>query len=577
MILTLLYKKHCSLFVDTVMLRHSDPNKRFYLQTDASKYALGGQLYQIDDDNEIGVIAFTSRVFRGAELNYFTTELELLSVVHCLKKFRTYVLGRPLTVVTDNKALTFMKKCQLTNSRMTRWILAIQEYDFDIVYCKGSENIVADILSRDPEDLQDHAPMDTNEELEINNINITLSRLLKKQLLNIGHHQRNDERLNKIINELNNDPNSKLNDIYTWYNNKLYRRERRTWKLIIATEISERLVEEIHISYGHIGMKRTYQLFKEHFTGDKVYKFTKHMIKTCEKCQKNKDHHKKGTGETKPMLPQSKGEMVSMDYYGPLPTSTSGVKYLLIIVDNFTKYVKLYPMKKATTAITINKLKQYIFEVGKPKTILTDNGTQFTSKSWTKNLEKLGIRPKYTPIRNPCTNLSERVNRQLRNLFRILVGGHHAKWAKYIRLVEECINGTYHHTIEITPHQAQWSQKPKRVWERFIDKELMKTEGGVNQREIYRRIKEKGEKRAKKHNEEVQLKFNIGDKVLVKTNLLSDLSNKITAKFCELYGGPYVVKELKRGATYVLANPNNTESIRGVFNTRQLKPLKKST
>ena len=96
----------------------------------------------------------------------------------------------------------------------------------------------------------------------------------------------------------------------------------------------------------------------------------------------------------------------------------------------------------------------------------------------------------------------------------------------------------------------------------------------MNQREIYRRIKEKGEKRAKKHNEEVQLvKFNIGDKVLVKTNPLSDLSNKITATFCELYEGPYVVKELKGGATYVLANVNNTESIRGIFNTRQLKPF----
>ena len=61
------------LFIDTVMLKHPDPDKRFYLQTDASKYAIGGQLYQMDDDGKIGVIAFTSRVFRGAELNYFIT------------------------------------------------------------------------------------------------------------------------------------------------------------------------------------------------------------------------------------------------------------------------------------------------------------------------------------------------------------------------------------------------------------------------------------------------------------------------------------------------------------------------
>ena len=93
-----------------------DPSKRFYLQTDASRYALGGQLYQLDENNEIGVVAFTSRVVRGAERNYFTTELELLSVVHCLQKFRTYVLGKPLTIITDNKALIFIKQCHLNNS-----------------------------------------------------------------------------------------------------------------------------------------------------------------------------------------------------------------------------------------------------------------------------------------------------------------------------------------------------------------------------------------------------------------------------------------------------------------------------
>ena len=135
------------------MLKHPDLNKRFYLQTDASKYAIGGQLYQLDENNEIGVVAFTSRVLRGAELNYFTTELELLSVVHCLQKFRTYVFGRPLTIITDNKALIFIKKCHLNNSRITRWILAIQDYDFDIVYCKGRDNVVADVFSRYPEDM----------------------------------------------------------------------------------------------------------------------------------------------------------------------------------------------------------------------------------------------------------------------------------------------------------------------------------------------------------------------------------------------------------------------------------------
>ena len=87
-------------------------------------------------------------------------------------------------------------------------------------------------------------------------------------------------------------------------------------------------------------------------------------------------------GETQPVIPKSKGELISIDYYGPLPTSTSGVKYILIMVDNFTKFVKLYKLKKATTTVTINKIKLYCEEIGKPVAILTDNGTQFTSQRW---------------------------------------------------------------------------------------------------------------------------------------------------------------------------------------------------
>ena len=72
------------LFINTVMLKFPIPGKRFYLQCDARNYAYGGQLYQIDDNGEIAVNAYTSRTFKNAEKNYFTTELELLLIVQCL-------------------------------------------------------------------------------------------------------------------------------------------------------------------------------------------------------------------------------------------------------------------------------------------------------------------------------------------------------------------------------------------------------------------------------------------------------------------------------------------------------------
>ena len=119
--------------------------------------------------------------------------------------------------------------------------------------------------------------------------------------------------------------------------------------------------------------------------------------------------------------------------------------------------------------------------------------------------------------------------------------GYHTKWAKYIKLVEKCINETYHDMIEMTPYQAQWGLKPKRVWESYVDRELVREDRKNYHGKIYQKIKRKGERRAQKQNEEKnKLKFNVGDLILIKTNPISDTVNKVTAKFCELYEGPYL-------------------------------------
>ena len=106
------------------------------------------------------------RQLKGAELTYFTTEKELLAIVHSLSKFRSYILDAKLTIITDNKALVFLLKCKLLGARLTRWILAIQEYQFDIEYCKAKDNLVADVLSRNP-------PSENN--METGNIKYSLS------------------------------------------------------------------------------------------------------------------------------------------------------------------------------------------------------------------------------------------------------------------------------------------------------------------------------------------------------------------------------------------------------------------
>lgn len=137
--------------------------------------------------------------------------------------------------------MTYINKCHLANSRITRWILGIQEYDFDIVHCPGKANIVADLLSRYPEDLTEESKFNQTDEIEINANQFKISKELKNSLKVIGPTQLSDNKLELI----NKNSNKKL-DKYCWHNNKLYRHEKGNWRLVIPKIVSRNLIKEIH-------------------------------------------------------------------------------------------------------------------------------------------------------------------------------------------------------------------------------------------------------------------------------------------------------------------------------------------
>lgn len=102
-------------------------------------------------------------------------------------------------------------------------------------------------------------------------------------------------------------------------------------------------------------------------------------------------------------------ETVSLDLMGLLPTGRSGTHYILAILDTFSKFIKLYFLKKASTKAIINRLKgDYIPHTDKPKSILTDNGTQFTATIWKRKLEELKIERKHSTKYHPQSKPVER-------------------------------------------------------------------------------------------------------------------------------------------------------------------------
>ena len=114
----------------------------FEVMCDASDFAIGAVLGQRDDGKPY-VIYYASKTLNKAQRNYTTKEKELLAVVFALDKFRAYLVGSFIVVFNDHSALKYLLTKQDAKARMIRWILLLQEFNIQIKYKKGVENVVA--------------------------------------------------------------------------------------------------------------------------------------------------------------------------------------------------------------------------------------------------------------------------------------------------------------------------------------------------------------------------------------------------------------------------------------------------
>ena len=141
------FDKLKTMLVSSPIMRSPNWELPFEIMCDASDYAIGAVLRQ-KEDKKAFVIYYASKTLDSAQSNYTTMEKEFLAVVFALEKFRSYIVGSPVTIFTDHAALKYLVSKQDTKPRLTRWILLCQEFNLTIKDKKGVENVVADHLSR---------------------------------------------------------------------------------------------------------------------------------------------------------------------------------------------------------------------------------------------------------------------------------------------------------------------------------------------------------------------------------------------------------------------------------------------
>lgn len=157
----------------------------------------------------------------------------------------------------------------------------------------------------------------------------------------------------------------------------------------------------------------------------------------CEPCIINKHRTAKkpgllGTNTTTRHFNQ----LLYIDIAGPLPRSIGKKEYILVMVDGFTRWVELTPLSSITSISIIRTLReQWILRYGPPKSLLTDNGTQFTSGQFERFCDENTIRHVLSTPYNPQVNMAERVIRDVKQGLRILVEGEERTWLRKLQQV----------------------------------------------------------------------------------------------------------------------------------------------
>ena len=124
-----------------------DLNKPFFLETDASDFAIGAVLCQ-EVEKEKRVIAYFSKSLTATQRNYSTSEKEMLAMVLAIEHFHQYLFGKRFTVYTDHQPLSGASSNSRASARLLRWFIRLGSYEFDVVYKTGKTNVVADLTSR---------------------------------------------------------------------------------------------------------------------------------------------------------------------------------------------------------------------------------------------------------------------------------------------------------------------------------------------------------------------------------------------------------------------------------------------
>lgn len=393
------FKDSKQLLLTSNVLVHYDQNKPLFLSCDSSQYGIGCTLSQEFPDGMLRPISFASKTLSSAEKGYANIEREALSIIFGLKKFYKYLWGKKFILLSDNKPLTYIFNPlkaipAMTAARLQRWALMLSSFDYEIRFCKGSENVTADGLSR--------LPLICDKPVEQINYSFSYAESLPLKAKDIAFATKKDATLIQVKELILNHwpeeycPEDLLpyfrrkselsldNDCIVWGN-----------RIVIPKVLRKDILKLLHEE--HPGILRLKALARSYVWFPNIDSDIEQLVRECQVCQSVRNNEKKAPLTYWP-LPIRPFQRIHLDF-----AQFEG-KDLLIVYDAFSKFIDVKLMNSTTTEHTIAKLRTIFSYFGLVDEIVSDNGPQFVSEEFNNFCNQNGIKHNTSPPYHPQSN-----------------------------------------------------------------------------------------------------------------------------------------------------------------------------
>lgn len=398
--------------VESPVLAFFDPSKPLTLVCDASPYGVGAILNVVVNGIERPVY-MASASLSPAERNYSQYDREALAIVFGMRKFHKFVYGQSLTVFTDCEALPPILSGKkdlgtVVNSRFLRWILFLQNYDFEIRHRSSKQTVNVDALSRLPCDQPTGVDdVELNVVEKLGSFNEGEEELVSKQMIQECMRKNDDYCL---LYEVIRDGWPRVPEqvserirIFFRYRISLDVQDGCVFfgdRLFIPSELRCRVLVSLH--KGHIGIVKCKQLARRTVWWPNVDSDIESYVSSCEACQRMSNSRSQ-VG----LFPWPKTfapfERIHIDHFFLCD------RVFLIIVDDFSNWIDVKLNKSVSSKCVIQSLKEFFTNFGLPKVLVSDNATCFSSEEFSIFCRANGIEAKKSPQYHPQSNgLAER-------------------------------------------------------------------------------------------------------------------------------------------------------------------------